>query len=323
MPTMPEHWRLGTVERSVLETLVEANALPNRPHRKCANLVGRMQSEHGIADRYTYDALSTMAKPWLLHLPLIDFHGNNGSLDPDDKPAAARYTESRLARAGVLALAAEQGTGPKVPLALINGDLHFDGHQPPYSPARVVATLLALIDEPSLSDSELVERIGPPETPTGCAVTCDHRGLAAGAAVNMVQTAHVTLEEETGSPRITLTNYPLGIGSETICETIAARVNAGRMQRGRDPDGDFDELALRLRSVTNVSRGDTERVVCEPSPTAALNDLVDQIAATWGVRTRTSVQLAAPLAQLVRELVDDDTEAQRRTVVSLLDPGAT
>lgn len=120
---------------------------------------------------------------------LVDFHGNYGSADEGDRPANPRYTEARMASAGALALAAERGDGPRVPVRLINGDLHVDGSAPPYSPRRVIDTLLALVDDPRLSDDEIVDRVGPPESPTGCGVGCDDRALAAGESVGMILTA--------------------------------------------------------------------------------------------------------------------------------------
>src|SRR5437868_2563170 len=92
--SMPESWRLGVVERSVLEALAAADALPGRAHRKCANIVNRMNAELGVSPRYAYDALCTLGRDWLLQLPLVDFHGNNGTPD-GDPPANPRYTEAR------------------------------------------------------------------------------------------------------------------------------------------------------------------------------------------------------------------------------------
>jgi len=162
---MSEHWRLGAVERAVLETLDELGARHDRPHVKCARVVQALAAGRGVSPRYGYDALCKLSQPWLQHVTLVDFHGNHGS--PDDRPANPRYTEARLSHAGVIALAAERGVGPRVPVALINGDLHVDGSAPPYSPSRVLAALVAVIDDPGLADADIVELVGLPNSRPG------------------------------------------------------------------------------------------------------------------------------------------------------------
>jgi DNA gyrase/topoisomerase IV subunit A len=313
---MAERWRLGFVERSVLETLSDSDALPGRTHRKSANIVERIQSEHGIASRYAYDALCTLAKTWLLHLPLVDIHGNNGSPN-GDRPANARYTESRLTRAGAMQLAAERGDGPNVPLVLTNGTLHFDGLAPPYSPQRVVATLMALIDDLALDDAEIVERIGAPASPTGCEMSCDQIALAAGDPSELQQRATITAEPKPDGDLLVLTNLPLGIGPKAIGAALVARVNLGRNRSRLVADSEaFGELGLALRDIQDWSE---DSVVCRAFPFADIDELAAQILATWGVTIRVPVQLPAPLPQLVRELVDDDRDAQRNALAQLLE----
>ena len=157
---MPDNYRLGVVERSVLEALDQIGARHDRPHRKSANVVWVLERDFGVSPRYAYDALCTLAQPWLLHVPLVDFHGNYGSPDEADGPAAPRYTEARLSAAGGIVLAAERGVGPRVPVTLINGDLHAGGSAPPFAPARVIDALLALVDDPRVGDDEIIERVG-------------------------------------------------------------------------------------------------------------------------------------------------------------------
>jgi DNA gyrase subunit A len=311
---MPEHWRLGVVERHVLEALDRIGAGPDRPHRRCADIVQVLADEFGVNPRYGYDSLCTLAQPWLLHVPLVDFHGNCGSADAGDHPAHPRYTEARLASAGALALAAERGDGPPVPVTLINGNLHVDGTAPPYSPRRVIDTLLSLVDDPRVSDQEIIDRVGPPESPTGCGVGCDDRALAAGGGVGMILTAQLSQARgERGQP-IVLTNLPLGIGSDTVVQALASRATAGRRNRGSQ---EFGQLGLQLREVRDESSGNGTRIVCEVPDDADVARVEFQIASTWGVTTRHQAQLAAPLAQLVRELLDNDPAAQRATLDAL------
>jgi len=312
-----DHWRTGLVERSVLETMDLLGARPDRPHVKCARIVQRLADEFGVSTRYGYDSLCTMSQPWLLHLPLVDFHGNNGSADEYDRPANPRYTEARLSPAGAIALAADHDEGPRVPLALINGDLHVDGLAPPFSPRRVLATLLAMSDDPQLTDEDIVERVGPPSSPTGCDVVCDYAALAAGESTVMILTAHLSHESAEGGQLIVLTHLPLGIGDFVVAQMLSARMESVAR---RDPDWDpdeFAELALPLRDVRIESYGDVTRIVCELREEVTAANWEAQIASTWGVSTRRQVQLRAPLPQLMRELVDEDFAAQRAALVLL------
>jgi DNA gyrase/topoisomerase IV subunit A len=306
------------VERAVLEALDGLGAWADRAHVKCARIMQALADDHGVSPKYGYDALCTLSQPWLLHRPLVDFHGNWGSADEHDRPANPRYTEARLSTAGMLALAAERGAGPQVPIGLINGDLHVDGLAPPFSPTRVVATLLALADDPALSDAEIVARLGPPESPTGCGVACDLAVLAAGAPTGMVQTARLTAEALDRGAVIVLSHLPLGVGSDTVARAVADRVNARWRRDDLDDREALDELALPLRDIRDESSGDDTRIVCVLRPGADIGDCERRIASTWGVTIRREVRLPAPLAQLVRELVDEDATAQQSALAALM-----
>src|SRR6266536_3432332 len=88
---------LKPVQRRILYSMLESGLRPDRPHRKCAAAVGEvLKKYHPHGDQSVYDALVRMAQDWSLRAPLIDGHGNFGSVD-GDPPAAMRYTESRLA----------------------------------------------------------------------------------------------------------------------------------------------------------------------------------------------------------------------------------
>ena len=93
---MPEYWRHGVVERAVLEAMDQLGARRDGPHRKCGDIIGQAETDFGISRRFGYDALCSMSRPWLLHLPLIDFHGNLGSADEYHRPGDATATKARL-----------------------------------------------------------------------------------------------------------------------------------------------------------------------------------------------------------------------------------
>ena len=89
---------LKPVQRRILYQMNQMGLRPDRGHVKCARVVGEVMGRlHPHGDTAIYDALARMAQPWAMRLPLIDGHGNFGSLGGDDAPAAMRYTEARMA----------------------------------------------------------------------------------------------------------------------------------------------------------------------------------------------------------------------------------
>ena len=93
---------LKPVQRRILYQMNEMGLRPDRGHVKCARVVGEVMGRlHPHGDSAIYDALARMAQPWAMRLPLVDGHGNFGSLGGDDAPAAMRYTEARLTAAAM------------------------------------------------------------------------------------------------------------------------------------------------------------------------------------------------------------------------------
>ena len=87
---------LKPVQRRIIYAMWEANNVYNKPHKKCARIVGDVMGQfHPHGDTSIYDALTRMSQSWKMSIPLIDFHGNNGSMD-NDPAAAYRYTEARM-----------------------------------------------------------------------------------------------------------------------------------------------------------------------------------------------------------------------------------
>lgn len=92
---------LKPVQRRILYQMAEMGLRPDRAHVKCARVVGEVMGRlHPHGDGAIYDALVRLAQPFAMRLPLVDGHGNFGSLGGDDAPAAMRYTEARPARPG-------------------------------------------------------------------------------------------------------------------------------------------------------------------------------------------------------------------------------
>jgi hypothetical protein len=182
---MSDRSGLGLVDLSILGSLADHGVRPDRPRTKCATAIWSLDRTLGLAPAYAYGALCDMARPWLLQLPLIDFHGNLGSRGVPDPPM--RHCERRLSEIGALAVAAERGEIAPVPVGMINGDSHLLGHQPPFPGDRIIAGLRLLLDHEA-ADEEVVEVVGPPSFPSGSAVSGDLDDLLAGQWAKLSRT---------------------------------------------------------------------------------------------------------------------------------------
>jgi DNA gyrase subunit A len=170
--------------------MYELGLTPDRPYRKCARVVGDVLGKyHPHGDQSVYDALVRLVQSFSTRYPLLDGHGNFGSVD-NDPPAAMRYTETRLAPVAYEAMLTEIGestvnfsdnfdssqTEPVVlpvqlPILLLNGcsgiAVGMATNIPPHNLGEVVDGLITLIDRPTVTDEKLWELIPGPDFPTG------------------------------------------------------------------------------------------------------------------------------------------------------------
>ena len=184
---------LKPVQRRILYAMTELGLAPDKPHRKCARIVGdTMGKYHPHGDSSIYDALVHMTEDYSLNLPLVDGHGNFGSID-GDSAAAMRYTEARLS-AGALTLLEnlDKGLVPfgpnfdeseKEPLVLpatlpnllINGTtgiaVGMATNIPPHNVSEVIDGTVALIKNPDITTKGLMKYIKGPDFPTGAMIT--------------------------------------------------------------------------------------------------------------------------------------------------------
>lgn len=180
---------LKPVQRRILYAMRELGLSPDKPHRKSARIVGdTMGKYHPHGDSSIYDALVHMTEDYSLSLPLVDGHGNFGSID-GDSAAAMRYTEARLSQGAMTMLAGldkglvefipnfdESEKEPSVLPAMIP-NLLFNGttgiavgmatNIPPHNPGEVIDGIIAYMDKPSISVEDLMEYIPAPDFPTG------------------------------------------------------------------------------------------------------------------------------------------------------------
>jgi len=180
---------LKPVQRRILYSMNELGLSPDKPHRKSARIVGdTMGKYHPHGDSSIYDALVHMSQDYSLSIPLVDGHGNFGSIDGDGA-AAMRYTEARLSEGATALLSnldknlvefmpnfdnseKEPTVLPStIPNLLINGTtgiaVGMATNIPPHNPSEVIDGVIACIDKPNISIEKLMEYIKGPDFPTG------------------------------------------------------------------------------------------------------------------------------------------------------------
>ncbi len=312
-----ERTGLDAVVLGTLHSLDELGVWPDSMYKKSASVVDHLYTTRGIPPKFGYDAICVTAAAWLTHVRLIDLHGNGGSADTQDEPAAARYTEVRLARSGVLALASERGALPRLPIGLINGDLATGGSAPPFDPGRVFEAVRSAAGR-TATDDALAAAVGMPAFPTGCAVTGDFAALAEGSLTKLRVSTDIEIETDARGTRLLISRVPYGVGAGDVGEAIARRVDAVRSARLSEAYPDLENaLDLPLRDVRNESAGDTTRVVCDLLAGADAELCRDRLLEIWPVTIEIPVRLRAPLAVLVRGFVDD-AAVQNEALAALL-----
>ena len=269
---------LKPVQRRILYTMADLNLRPDRGHVKSARVVGEVMGRlHPHGDGAIYDALVRQVQPWTMRLPLIDGHGNFGSLD--DGPAAMRYTECRMA-APALAMTAsldedtvdfrpnydsresEPWVLPAaVPNLLVNGAsgiaVGMATNMAPHNLVEVVAALRHLIAHPEASLDELMRFVPGPDLPSGAKIVGLDGIRDAYATGRGSFRMRATARIESVSARrqgIVVTELPYGIGPEKVIEKIKALVQAKKLQ-GIAAVNDFSDRDNALRLVIEVKNG--------------------------------------------------------------------
>ncbi len=180
---------LKPVQRRILYTMHELGNTPDKPHRKCARIVGDCLGKyHPHGDSSVYDALARMAQPFVMRTMLVDGHGNFGSID-GDSPAAMRYTEARMTEAAMAMLKdIEKDTvgfhlnfddtqrepdllPARFPNLLVNGAngiaVGLATSIPPHNLGEAIDATIAQIDRPKITTEELMQIMPAPDFPTG------------------------------------------------------------------------------------------------------------------------------------------------------------
>ena len=290
---------LSLVEVAVLEALDALRAQPDQKHVRSARVVAYLEEQIGLPPRYSYPLLVDLASPWLLPVPLVNGLGNLGSRG-GGLPASADYTSVRLSQAGQVALMAERGALPPIPIGFINGSLYGDGKKPPFEPSAVMNVIRAVARDPDVRDDELLRIIGAPSLPTGCIVRGDLEGLVEGRCTDLELVAKVTILNDV---TVVITNFPPRTDLGNLAEDLIERSRPAQWAN------EYPELGESTRlHVTNVvpefARGGGEpRIICTTAPQANLEILAQQLCEIEGVSTTVEVQLPEPLPAIIRNWV--------------------
>lgn len=245
---------LKPVQRRIVYQMGEMGLRPDRGHVKSARVTGEVMGKlHPHGDGAIYDALVRMAQDFSLRLPLIDGHGNFGSLD--DGPAAARYTEARLAPASLLLNESldedvvdfvpnydAQLTEPSVlpaafPNLLVNGAsgiaVGMATNMPPHNLREVVAALQLLIANPDAELEEILKVLPGPDLPSGAIALVGETLTEAYATGRGAFRMRAKISIENVGPRRTglvVTELPYQVGPERVVDRIREAVNAKKLE---------------------------------------------------------------------------------------------
>jgi len=275
---------LKPVHRRILYSMYDQNLRPDRPHAKCAKVVGDvMGTYHPHGDSAIYEALARMVQDFSLRHPLIDGHGNFGGTGPDEGPAAMRYTESRLAPLALELMAGidedtvdfvanydgtqEEPTvlPSRFPNLLVNGSqgiaVGMATNIPPHNLGEVIDATIHLLEHTEATSDELLQFVKGPDFPTG-AFILGRQGILDAARTgkgSIKMRAVAEVEEHRGATRIVVTDLPYQTSVEVIEKKIADLVKSGELDGISRTQN--DSAAQKSRLVIELKRDANANVV--------------------------------------------------------------
>ena len=275
---------LKPVHRRILYTMYENGLEPNKAYRKCADTVGSVLGKyHPHGDASVYDAMVRLAQDFSMRAPLVDGHGNFGSVD-GDPPAAYRYTESRMSRMATKMLTdidkdtvdfmsnyddrlKEPVVLPsKYPNLLVNGSVGIAvgmaTNIPPHNLRETVEAACCLIDNPDATLDDLMEHIKGPDFPTG-GIIMGRAGIraayATGRAKLLVRSRAEIQEWKNDRYRIVVSEIPYMVNKARLIESIADLVKEKRVEGISDLRDESDREGMRI--VIELKRDANAQVV--------------------------------------------------------------
>jgi DNA gyrase subunit A len=274
---------LKPVHRRILYSMYDQRLLPDRPHTKCAKVVGDvMGSYHPHGDSSIYEALARMVQEFSMRHPLVDGHGNFGGTGPDEGPAAMRYTECRL---GPLALELMSGIDQETvdfapnydatseeptvlparfPNILVNGSqgiaVGMATNIPPHNLGEVIDATTHLLEHPEATPDDLMEFVKGPDFPTG-ALILGRQGIldairTGRGSIKLRAVAEIE-EGRAGETRIIVSQMPYQTSIASVSKKIEDLVRAGELdgiaEAQDDSSGGKTRLVIRLKRDANAN----------------------------------------------------------------------
>ena len=275
---------LKPVHRRIIYAMGNNLGLYNdKPFRKCATIVGEVMGKfHPHGDSAIYDALVRLAQDFTINCPLVDGHGNFGSVD-GDPPAASRYTEARLTKiAGEMLNGINQETvdfypnfdgremqptvlPSRFPNLLVNGSdgiaVGMATNIAPHNLCEVINGVIALIDNPEITIDDLMKYIPAPDFPTK-GIVLGGRGVRqmyeTGKGTFIIR-AKTEIEEEKDRQKIVITEIPYQVNKAKLIIQIADMVKSKRIEGISDIREESDRTGMRI--VIDVKRDANAQVV--------------------------------------------------------------
>lgn len=324
---------LKPVHRRILYTLHENGLTPEKPYRKCADTVGSVLGRyHPHGDASVYDALVRLAQDFSMRYPLVDGHGNFGSIDGDG-PAAYRYTEAKMSKITLDMLTdinkdtvdfvpnyddrlKEPAVLPsRFPNLLVNGSVGIAvgmaTNIPPHNLGEVIDALQTLIDDPECSLEDLMEHIQGPDFPTG-GIVMGKAGIRAAYATGrgkIILRSRTHFEEIKGRNCIIIDEIPYMLRKERLLKSI------NQMARDKKIEGLYD--------LRDESDKDGMRVVIELKRDAVPEIVLNKLFALTQLQDTVGIIMLAlvngepkilTLKEMLRNYLDFQVEViQRRT----------
>ena len=301
---------LKPVQRRILYSMIELGLDPTKPHRKSARIVGdTMGKYHPHGDSSIYDALVHMSKDYTLMVPLVDGHGNFGSIDGDGA-AAMRYTEARLSP-GAMALLDHLEKGlidfnpnfdgsekepvvlpAMIPNLLINGTtgiaVGMATNIPPHNPDEVIDGVIAYMDDPDITTQGLMEYIPAPDFPTGgTIINVDEMEQIYETGEGKIRIrAKAEIENgENGRKNIVITEIPYTIAGNKskLVESLSNLIKDKVFEEIHDVRDESSKEGIRIvievkrdRDIENLLNGLYKKTVLEDTYSVNLLAIKDQ-----------------------------------------------
>ena len=274
---------LKPVQRRVLYSMIELNNGPDKPHRKCARIVGdTMGKYHPHGDSSIYGALVNMAQDWSTRYPLVDGQGNFGSVD-GDSPAAMRYTEARLKKIGEDMMQdlyketvdfqnnfddtlQEPVVMPtRIPNLLVNGAsgiaVGMATNMPTHNLSEVIDACVAYIDNNEIDIDGLMQYIKAPDFPTGGYIygISGVRDAYETGRGRVIMRAKAEIESHPTHDKIVVNEIPYNVNKKELIESIASLVNEKKIDGISYVNDESDREGMRI--VIDVKRDANASVV--------------------------------------------------------------